>query len=215
MAIVLYLCIQFVNGRMSPDAVSTMSGPGADGHRVTQLRAEIRVGQLPNSVQALTSKQILRAPGQRLQFGGRPVDLAHSPEGRTVFIKNVTSLLVANALSWSLIQMLPCPTGGAVEGHLIEVTHSSFACCRGGGRADLGCPARDEVDGLREGAQGLAIPITRPAVRTPAGAKTAAGLASQRMAVTVTRWRGRRRSGSRWCCSGPGPATSSGTWWRS
>ena len=54
------------------------SGP-TDFYRVMQLQPDIQVGQLPNSEQSLPSKQILRAPGQQLQFGGRPVDLALSP----------------------------------------------------------------------------------------------------------------------------------------
>ena len=76
--------------------------PGStDFYRVTQLRPDIQVGQLPNSEQSLPSKQILRAPGQQLQFSGRPVDLVLSPDGKTVFIKNMSNLLVVDAVSWS------------------------------------------------------------------------------------------------------------------
>ena len=59
--------------------------------------------------QSLPSKQILRAPGQQLQFGGRPVDLALSPDGKTVFIKNMSNLLVVDAASWTLLQTLELP----------------------------------------------------------------------------------------------------------
>ena len=89
-----------------------ISGP-TDFYRVMQLQPDIQVGQLPNSEQSLPSKQILRAPGQQLQFGGRPVDLALSPDGRTVFIKNMSNLLIVDAVSWSLLQMLSYPGSGA------------------------------------------------------------------------------------------------------
>jgi autotransporter-associated beta strand protein/YVTN family beta-propeller protein len=88
------------------------SGP-TDFYRVMQLQPDIQVGQLPNSEQSLPSKQILRAPGQQIQFGGRPVDLALSPDGRTVFIKNMSNLLVVDAVSWWLMQTLAYPASGA------------------------------------------------------------------------------------------------------
>jgi hypothetical protein len=78
-----------------------------------QIQPNIQVGQLPNSEQSLPSKQILRAPGRQVQFGGRPVDLALSPDGRTVFIKNMTNLLVMDTISWSLLQTLAYPRSGA------------------------------------------------------------------------------------------------------
>ena len=78
-----------------------------------QLQPDIQVGQLPNSEQSLPSKQILRAPGQQIQFAGRPVDLVLSPDGRTVFIKNMNNLLVVIAVSWWLMQTLAYPASGA------------------------------------------------------------------------------------------------------
>jgi YVTN family beta-propeller protein len=88
------------------------SGP-TNFYRVMQLQPDIQVGQLPNSEQSLPSKQILRAPGRQIQFGGRPVDLVLSPDGKTVFIKNMSNLLVADAISWSLLQTLAYPGSGA------------------------------------------------------------------------------------------------------
>jgi YVTN family beta-propeller protein len=89
-----------------------MSGP-SDFYRVLQLQPDFQVGQLPNWEQSLPSKQILRAPGRQLQFGGRPVDLALSPDGKMVFIKNMSNLLVVDAVSWSLLQTLSYPATGA------------------------------------------------------------------------------------------------------
>jgi YVTN family beta-propeller protein len=72
-----------------------------------------QVGPLPDGGQSLPSKQVLRVAGRRLQFSGRPVDLALSPDGRTVFVKNMKSLLVVNAASWTLSQTLNYPASGA------------------------------------------------------------------------------------------------------
>jgi YVTN family beta-propeller protein len=88
------------------------SGP-SDYYRVVELRPDIQVGQLQYFQQSLPSKQVLRAPGQQLQFGGRPVDLALSPDGRTAFLKNMNNLLVVDAVTWSLRQTLTYPAAGA------------------------------------------------------------------------------------------------------
>ncbi len=82
-------------------------------YRLKQFRPDIQTGQLPNSEQSLPTKQILRAAGQQLQFSGRPVDLALAPDGRTLFIKNMTSLLVVDVSSWRLLATLAYPGGGA------------------------------------------------------------------------------------------------------
>jgi autotransporter-associated beta strand protein/YVTN family beta-propeller protein len=82
-------------------------------YRVKGLVPDIQVGQLPNAEQSLPSKQILRSAGRQVQFGGRPVDLALSPDGQTVFIKNMSSLLVLDATSWRVLQTLNYPASGA------------------------------------------------------------------------------------------------------
>jgi len=105
--------IQFVNGRMSAEAIAALGGQGAGRYRASQLQPEIQVGQLPNSEQSLPSEQVLRAPGRQLQLGGRPVDLALAPDGRTVFIKNMSSLQVADAVTWSLLRTMNYPGDGA------------------------------------------------------------------------------------------------------
>jgi YVTN family beta-propeller protein len=81
-----------------------------------------QVGPLTNGAQWLPSRQILRVAGQRLQFSGRPVDLALSPDGRTVFVKNMKNLLVVDAASWRLSQTLDYPGSGASM-HGIAVRH--------------------------------------------------------------------------------------------
>jgi YVTN family beta-propeller protein len=82
-------------------------------YRVLQVRPDIQVGQLPDGEQSLPTKQILRSAGQQIQFGGRPVDLALSPDEKTVYIKNMNNLLVVDAATWTLLQTLSYPGGGA------------------------------------------------------------------------------------------------------
>jgi autotransporter-associated beta strand protein/YVTN family beta-propeller protein len=103
---------------------------GMTFYRVSQFRPDIRVGQTVNGEQSLPSKQLLRAAGQQVQFSGRPVDLAVSPDGGTIYIKNMTSLVVVDAASWTIHQTLSFPGSGAsmhgiaVKGSHIYVTGS-------------------------------------------------------------------------------------------
>ena len=104
---------QTISNASSNRSLSVPTSGPIDFFRVMQLQPDIQVGQLPNLEQSLPSKQILRAAGQQLQFGGRPVDLALSPDGRTVFIKNMSNLLVVDAGTWTLMQTLNYPGSGA------------------------------------------------------------------------------------------------------
>jgi len=82
-------------------------------YRVKEPQLDIQVGQLPFSEQSIPSKQILRAAGCQLQFSGRPVDLALSPDATTAYIKNMNNLLVVDCVSWRLLQTLNYPASGA------------------------------------------------------------------------------------------------------
>lgn len=72
-----------------------------------------QVGPLPGGGQIIPSRQILHLAGDRLQFSGRPVDLALSPNSRIVLVKNMENLLVVKAASWTLSQTLDYPSNGA------------------------------------------------------------------------------------------------------
>ena len=102
-----------VSSLSSNHTVSVPMSAPSSSYRVMQPQPDIQVGQLPNGEQSLPTKQLLRAAGQRLQFGGRPVDLALSPDGKTLFIKNMSNLLVVDAASWTLLQTLNYPGSGA------------------------------------------------------------------------------------------------------
>jgi len=82
-------------------------------YRVRQSEANMTVGQLPGGAQSLPSMQLVRPAGDSLQFSGRPVDLALSPDRQTVYVKNINNLLVIDANAWRVRQTLPYPAGGA------------------------------------------------------------------------------------------------------
>lgn len=87
------------------------SGPAF--YRVVLDRPDIQVGMLDDEEQVIPSKQILRVPGSSIQFGGRPVDLARSPDGRFIYIKNLNNMVVVDAASWKIIQTSSYPGSGA------------------------------------------------------------------------------------------------------
>ena len=128
-----HLAWQTVSNPNSNRSLSIPASGPTDFYRVMQLQPDIQVGQLPNSEQSLPSKQILRAPGQQVQFGGRPVDLALSPDGRTVFIKNMNNLLVVDAVSWWLMQTLAYPASGASMHGIAVSTDGSHVYVTGAG----------------------------------------------------------------------------------
>jgi len=81
--------------------------------RVSQYHPDIQVGQFPNGQQSIPSKQILRAAGQQVQFGGRPVDIVFSPDGAIAYVKNMNNLVVLDAAAWRVLQKLNYPASGA------------------------------------------------------------------------------------------------------
>jgi YVTN family beta-propeller protein len=83
------------------------------GDDLSNSASNQQVGPLPSGAQVIPSTQILRIAGRRLEFKGRPVDLALSPDGKTIFVKNMKNLLVVNATSWTLLQTLDYPGSGA------------------------------------------------------------------------------------------------------
>ena len=82
-------------------------------YRVTEFPPDLQIGQLPYGEQCISSKEVIRAAGSQVQFFGLPVDLALSPDGQTVYIKNNTNLWVVDAGSWTLVQTLGYPGSGA------------------------------------------------------------------------------------------------------
>jgi YVTN family beta-propeller protein/autotransporter-associated beta strand protein len=94
-------------------SISVPISAAMEFYRVSQFQPDIQVGELPGGEEAIPSKQVLRAAGQEVQFSGRPVDLALSPAGDTIYIKNMNNLMVIDAGSWTVRQSLSYPASGA------------------------------------------------------------------------------------------------------
>ncbi|HET6455902.1 MAG TPA: bifunctional YncE family protein/alkaline phosphatase family protein [Armatimonadota bacterium] len=72
--------------------------------------ALVSVGPSPNGY-VIPTKQLVRPAGQVLEFGGRPVDMALSPDGSALYAKTNRSLLAVDAKSWKIRKELPYEAG--------------------------------------------------------------------------------------------------------
>src|ERR1051325_7283221 len=80
-----------------------------------------RVGPLTSGGHIVSTYQVLHPAGQSLQFGGRPVDLVLSPDGRTLYVKDDRGLVVIDVGTWTIRQELKFIAGGGST-HGIAVT---------------------------------------------------------------------------------------------
>ncbi|MBI4662872.1 MAG: bifunctional YncE family protein/alkaline phosphatase family protein [Verrucomicrobia bacterium] len=71
------------------------------------------VGPLQQGGFLAPTHQLLRPAGQSVEFGGRPVDLALSPDGRTLFVKDNRGLVVIDVATWKVRQELRLSEGGS------------------------------------------------------------------------------------------------------
>ena len=74
--------------------------------------APARVGPLGDGGQVVATSQLIHPAGASLQFGGRPVDLVLSPDGRTLFVKDDRGLVVIDTQQWKIRQETKFPRGG-------------------------------------------------------------------------------------------------------
>jgi YVTN family beta-propeller protein len=72
----------------------------------------LAVGPVRDGV-IVPTRQLIRPAGQTVEFPGRPVDLALSPDGKTVYVKSHKSLLAIDAQTWAMRQELNYGKGGA------------------------------------------------------------------------------------------------------
>src|SRR5436309_6036080 len=56
--------------------------------------------------------QALSPAGEAVSFAGRPIDLALSPDRRTLYVKDNRGLVVVDAEAWKIRQQLGFPSGG-------------------------------------------------------------------------------------------------------
>ncbi len=72
-----------------------------------------RVGSQTNRSHLVPTSQLLRPAGDSLQFGGRPLDIALSPDGRTLYVKDNRGIVVVDMEAWKVRQELPVARGGS------------------------------------------------------------------------------------------------------
>jgi len=65
-----------------------------------------QVGPRPEGSHFVATGQLLRPAGESLQFGGRPVDIALSPDKRTLYVKDNRGIVVVDVETWKVRQEL-------------------------------------------------------------------------------------------------------------
>src|SRR3989442_15748791 len=77
----------------------------------------LRVGPTTQGT-IVPTQQLIRPAGKSVEYKGRPVDLALSPDGKTVYVKSNKHLLSIDAGAWTIRQELPMPgaAGGSMHG---------------------------------------------------------------------------------------------------
>ncbi len=88
----------------------------------TALRSFQKVGEKGKKGILVATGQWIRPAGKTLAFAGRPVDLAVAPDGRTLYAKEISGILVIDVASWKIRQELKFENGGGSM-HGIAVAH--------------------------------------------------------------------------------------------
>lgn len=76
---------------------------------------------MPAGGYLMPTHQLIRPAGQSVEFGGRPVDLVASPDGRTIYVKDNRGVVALDTASWQVKQELKFSAGGS-SWHGIVVT---------------------------------------------------------------------------------------------
>ena len=77
------------------------------------LRASAqRVGPTDDGATVVPTGQLVRAVGETLEFAGRPVDVALSPDGRTLYVKDNRGVVIVDVESWRVRHEAAFPEGG-------------------------------------------------------------------------------------------------------
>jgi len=97
-------CISAVLSTLFLAATQAAPGPESDSAR--------HVGPTSGGQYIVATGQSLQPAGDSVTFGGRPVDLALSPDSRVVYLKDNRGLVAVDARSWKVAQSLPFTTGG-------------------------------------------------------------------------------------------------------
>jgi YVTN family beta-propeller protein len=80
------------------------------------------VGSTENGGVLVPTRQVVRPAGQSLTFPGRPVDMALSPDGRRLYVKDNRGIVVIDAAAWKVAQELGFGEGQGGSMHGIAVS---------------------------------------------------------------------------------------------
>ena len=83
--------------------------------------AEEKAGRQPGGGELIATGQALHPAGKAVYWGGRPVDLALSPDGKTLYSKDSGGLVVIDVATWTVRQKLHFDQkeGGSMHGILV------------------------------------------------------------------------------------------------
>ncbi|MGE5421174.1 MAG: alkaline phosphatase family protein [Chloroflexota bacterium] len=98
---------------------------------------DLKVGPQPDGSILVPSNQLLRPAGLQIDLPGRPVDLALTPDGRYLLVKNKNDLDLIRIADRTVMQTLPFENGGASftglclspDGKQVYVTDSENRIC--------------------------------------------------------------------------------------
>lgn len=107
------------------------------------VAADPQVGPLAGRTLLPTGQTILSA-GVTIAFPGRPVDLALSPDRKTLYVKDNRGVLAIDTAQWSVRSQTNSPAGGTSakgiavsrDGRRLYITNSRNGLCEGGIGAD-------------------------------------------------------------------------------
>ena len=85
-------------------------------------RPSIQPGADPDGGVVVSTGQLVRPAGAVVEYPGRPVDLAISPDGKTAYVKDRTELVVLDVESWKVRQHLPYPEKAGASMHGLAVS---------------------------------------------------------------------------------------------
>ena len=94
------------------------SGSNQTGYNDTLNEADsafdqsLQVGPQDDGAHLVATSQIIDPAGTTITFPGRPTDLALSPDGKLLAVKNKSDLVFIDPTSLKIVQTLPLPQGG-------------------------------------------------------------------------------------------------------
>ncbi len=68
--------------------------------------ADVTVGPAEGGGYVASTRQLIRPSGQTVEFGGRPVDMVLSPDGRTVYVMTNSAVVAIRTADWTILQQM-------------------------------------------------------------------------------------------------------------